>query len=239
MIKIFSFCLIVSASASYADSGVVHPEAPLNSLRPVVRQDLVFPARWDHVAGSSTWSRAAVMALRGHARQLTEIVPKDINVWCPSYARGTRSEREAFWVGLLSTLAKHESTYRPQAVGGGGRWYGLLQILPATARGYKCKAKSGSALKNGAANLSCGLRIMAHTVARDGVVSQGMRGVAADWGPFHSRRKREDMMQWTRHQSYCQGLSRSLRPVARPSPVVRQALDVASPLLPPMSSAKP
>ena len=62
------------------------------------------------------------------------------------------------------------------------------------------------------------LRIMAVTVPRDGVVSAGMRGVAADWGPFHSRTKRTDMMKWTRAQPYCAGLARSLRPVARPEP---------------------
>jgi hypothetical protein len=39
---------------------------------------------------------------------------------------------------------------------------------------------------------------MGETVPRDGVVSRGMRGVAADWGPFHSSRKREDMRQWLR-----------------------------------------
>ena len=40
-------------------------------------------------------------------------------------------------------------------------------------------------------------------VLRDGVISAGSRGVAADWGPFHSSRKRQDMQQWTRRQSYC------------------------------------
>ena len=88
----------------------------------------------------------------------------------------------------MSALAKHESTYRPWAVGGGGRWYGLLQILPATARGYKCNARTGQSLKDGAANLSCAVRIMAHTVPRDGVI-HGYRGrkgqgVTADWGPM-------------------------------------------------------
>ena len=50
---------------------------------------------------------------------------------------------------------------------------------------------------------------------RDGVVSAGMRGVAADWGPFHSRAKREDMKRWMRKQPYCVGLTQ--RPKARPA----------------------
>ena len=149
------------------------------------------------------------------------MVPSDISNWCPAYPTNDASAREAFWIGLLSALAKHESTFRPTVVGGGGKWYGLLQILPATARGYGCQATSRNALKDGGANLQCALRIMSVTVPRDGVVSYGMRGVAADWGPFHSRSKRHDMMSWMKNQPYCKGLGRSLRPVARPvaSPV--------------------
>ncbi len=36
------------------------------------------------------------------------------------------------------------------------------------------------------------------------MVSAGMRGVAADWGPFHSSGKRQDMIAWTRSQPFCQ-----------------------------------
>nr|WP_238942105.1 transglycosylase SLT domain-containing protein [Marivita cryptomonadis] len=187
------------------------------SLRPVARNYTPLPdMRWSHRSEADRWSRAALSALRSHASVLPRVVPKDIADWCPAYVTNDTSAREAFWIGLLSTLAKHESTYRPTAVGGGGKWYGLLQILPATARGYGCKATSRDALKGGAGNLQCALRIMAVTVPRDGVVSRGMRGVAADWGPFHSSSKRTDMMKWTRAQPYCAGLSRSLRPVARP-----------------------
>lgn len=187
------------------------------SLRPVARNYIPLPEmRWSHRRESDRWSRAALTALRSHASVLPRVVPKDIGDWCPAYVTNDTAAREAFWIGLLSTLAKHESTFRPNAVGGGGKWYGLLQILPATARGYGCKATSREDLKSGAANLQCALRIMAVTVPRDGVVSHGMRGVAADWGPFHSRTKRTDMMWWTRAQPYCAGLSRSLRPVARP-----------------------
>lgn len=190
------------------------------SVRPVARNiDPLPDMRWSHRSEAEHWSRSALMALRSHASALPRTVPKDIAEWCPAYRSGDIAAREAFWVGLLSALAKHESTFRPTAVGGGGKWYGLLQILPATARGYNCQATSRSALKNGGANLQCALRIMAVTVPRDGVVADGMRGVAADWGPFHSRSKRTDMKSWMRQQPYCAGLASSLRPVARPMPL--------------------
>lgn len=163
------------------------------------------PMRWDHVAGSGAWTEATMAALASHGAALPALVPADIAEWCPGYAKQDVVGRGAFWAGLISALAKHESTWNPRAVGGGGRWFGLVQISPGTARGYGCVAQTGEALRDGPANLSCAVRIMADTVPRDGVVSRGMRGVAADWGPFHSAVKREDMRAWTRSQSYCAG----------------------------------
>lgn len=159
--------------------------------------------RWDHRPEAEDWTRASLRALSSHASGLTDIVPADIETYCPGYAEASEAERKAFWAGLLSALAKHESTWNPEAVGGDGRWFGLVQISPGTARGYGCQAQSGEALKDGEKNLSCALRIAAVTVPRDGVVSRGGRGFAADWGPFHSERKRNDIINWTRSQSYC------------------------------------
>ncbi|WP_349538567.1 transglycosylase SLT domain-containing protein [Sagittula sp. NFXS13] len=194
---------------------VISDQAVSVSLRPVTRRFTVPEARWDEKPGRKSWTMASLKALRSHAHNLPDIVPADIDNYCPAYTTASREQREAFWVGLISSVAWHESTHRPTAVGGGGLWYGLTQILPGTARGYGCKARSGNALKDPEDNLSCALRIMAVTVERDQVVSSNMRGVAADWGPFHSRRKRQDIMNWTKSQSYCQGLGKSLRPVAR------------------------
>ena len=159
--------------------------------------------RWDHVDQGDAWTETTLEALRTHGATLLIEEPRDIAADCPAYPEASEEMSAAFWAGLLSTLAKHESTWRQTAVGGGGRWFGLTQISPGTARGYGCEARSGQALLDGEKNLSCAVRIMAETVPRDGVVSHGMRGVAADWGPFHSTRKREDMKAWTRAQPYC------------------------------------
>jgi hypothetical protein len=162
------------------------------------------PMRWDHRPEAQAWTRTSFEALSTHGAALPATIPRDISTWCPGYADATEAERKAFWTGLISALAKHESTWNPAAVGGGGRWFGLTQISPSTARLYGCEARTGNALKDGQANLSCAIRIMARTVERDGVVSAGMRGVAADWGPFHSSSKRADMIAWTSAQPYCQ-----------------------------------
>lgn len=160
--------------------------------------------RWDHSPHAQEWTVASLAALDTHGAPLVQLTPRDIERYCPAYPEASVEDRKAFWAGLLSSLAKHESTWRQDAVGGGGRWFGLVQISPATARNYGCAAGSGSALKNGASNLSCAIRIMARTVTRDGVVAAGGRGVAADWGPFHSSSKHADIAAWVREQDYCQ-----------------------------------
>ncbi|WP_137699888.1 transglycosylase SLT domain-containing protein [Marimonas lutisalis] len=194
--------------------------------RPQARREAVPHARWAHRGEAYLWTRAALSALGDHGAPLVRMVPGDIQTWCPAYPQASPDQRAAFWVGFLSALTKHESTYRPEAVGGGGLWYGLLQILPSTARLYDCRARSGAALKNGAANLSCAIRIMAKTVPRDGVIhayssqyKRKWRGVSADWGPMRSSAKRADMAGWLRAQSYCKPLS-SLRPRPRPKGLV-------------------
>ncbi len=206
------------------------PPAMLSSvqgitLRPPARDGNVPRTRWRHMRGHVLWNRAALSALKAHGKPLTDMVPADIATWCPRYPDADEAGRRAFWVGFMSALAKHESTYKPWAVGGGGRWYGLLQILPATARGYKCNVGDGESLKNGAANLSCAVRIMATTVPRDGVVharDSRWRGVSADWGPMRSAAKRGDMAGWLRRQPYCAPLD-ATRPRLRPVTAERTA----------------
>ncbi len=189
------------------------------ALRPVARAAFLPNTRWDHKRGSDVWTRAAMSAIAGHAEALDSVVPRDIDRWCPTYASNSPTMRRAFWVGMMSALAKYESTYNPTAVGGGNRWFGLLQIYPDTARRYGCRATTGEALKNPTENLSCAARIMAVTVARDRAVALHdgrWRGVAADWGPMTSRNKIAAMADWTSRQAYCQ-VPVLVRPQARPS----------------------
>jgi hypothetical protein len=219
------FAVALSAVPCLSEDAVSKAEAtPLisqsySSLLPAPRKDWIPRARWDFHRDGHLWTRTTMEALNAHGRPLIETVPGDIATWCPAYADNDAQARAAFWNGFLSALAKHESTWRPRAVGGGGKWYGLTQILPATARGYDCRVGTGAALKDGSANLSCAVRIMATTVIRDNAVARKsngkLGGVAADWGPLVQRRKRSEMAAWTRKQKYCRLLS-SVRPIPRP-----------------------
>lgn len=161
-------------------------------------------ARWDHRPEATVWTRAALAALQGKGGALLRSQPTDIATFCPAYPKAKADDRAAFWMGLFSALAKHESTWNPRAAGEGGRYRGLLQITPATARAYGCDA---GALYDGAANVSCAVAIAARQVARTGVVvggPGGWGGLAADWGPMRNGRKLADIAAWTRAQDYCQ-----------------------------------
>lgn len=160
--------------------------------------------RWDTKPEAADWTTAALAAVASHDGDLADRVPADIKTYCPGYATAPLADRRAFWVGLMSATAKHESGFNPKAVGGGGRYVGLLQISPRTASLYHCTAATSTALKDGAANLECAVRIFAPHVAADGqVAGRGNLGIARDWGPFHSAAARADIASWTAAQSYC------------------------------------
>ena len=196
----FGLSLIVCAILVACGSTREPAPQPAKSVSPTAPSSL-----WGQRAEAADWNATVLSALGAHGAPLLGIVPADIDTYCPTYREAGPEGRKVFWLSFLSALAKHESTWRPDAAGGGGAWLGQLQISPQTARGYGCKAQSAAALKNGSQNLSCGIRIMARTVARDGVISAGMGGVAADWGPFHSPAKRADIQRQTLSTPVCRG----------------------------------
>ncbi|MFN6951799.1 MAG: transglycosylase SLT domain-containing protein [Albidovulum sp.] len=181
--------------------------ACVQTAQPDVGQAAFLPAmRWDHRPEANEWTAATLAALRSEGAVLASTVPADVEQFCPHYEEATLPERHAFWAGLLSALAKHESTWNPRARGGGGQWIGLLQIAPRTARAYGCQLPEGEGLTDGRANLACAVKIAAAQVGRDrAIVSDGTgwRGIARDWAPMRIGAKRADIAAWTRGQPYC------------------------------------
>ncbi|TRW98294.1 lytic transglycosylase [Paracoccus sp. M683] len=204
-----ALCLAIAGcdSAVTADGG-----GGVNNLVPVSPRTAAVAApvatqvamRWGDRSGSDAWTQATLEALDRHGVQIMSQVPKDIDAYCPGYAERGTNGRRAFWAGLLSAVAKHESTYNPQAKGGGGKWLGLMQIAPATWRSYGCNGQ----MLDGADNMACAVKIMTQQVGRDNAVvrdgSGGWRGIARDWAPLRSAAKRADIAAWTSQQSYCQ-----------------------------------
>jgi hypothetical protein len=162
------------------------------------------PMQWDHHPEGEAWTETTLVALSTKDPLLAERVPADIETWCPAYPEAPVEARRAFWAGLLSAVAKYESTWNPAASGGGGRWIGLMQISPRSADWFGCEATSPGALKDGGANLECAVQILSTQVAKDGLVAgNGTRGIGRDWAPLRSAEKRAAMAAWTREQPYC------------------------------------
>ncbi|WP_274353986.1 lytic transglycosylase [Roseinatronobacter alkalisoli] len=163
--------------------------------------------RWDHRPEATLWTAAKFDALDHEGRALVETVPDDIANFCPGYESADAEGRKAFWTALFSGLAGYESTWRPEAAGAGGRYRGLLQIWPTSARFYGCDLSHPNGLYDGATNLRCAARIAAQAVERDHVVAGGpgnWGGVAKDWPPLRDARKRNDIAGFTRSLPVCQ-----------------------------------
>jgi hypothetical protein len=165
-------------------------------------------ARWDHRPQAALWTAAKLDALEHEGAVLINTVPRDIDSFCPGYATADAEDRKAFWVALFSGLAGYESTWREDAAGAGGRYRGLLQIWPTSAKFHGCDVAHPDGLYDGATNLRCASVIAAKAVARDQVVVGGpgnWGGVAADWPPLRDARKRDDIANFTRALPACQG----------------------------------
>lgn len=203
-----AFVASASSAQTVSISSMSAPAAEVveSISRPVARDPYLPAARWDDIEDAALWTRVAMSAFAANAPEITDVVPRDIETWCPAYVDADEEQRRAFWVGMMSALAYHESRFLPHVAGGPDLWFGVMQIYPPTARGYECRATTGNALRDPTENLSCATRIMAVTVPRDEAVAVHdgrWRGVAADWGPMVSRSKRNDMIEWTRAQNYC------------------------------------
>lgn len=166
------------------------------------------PMQWDHRPEAADWTRATMTAVATHGSALIETDLGDVATFCPGYDSATPQEKQAFWSGLFSGLARYESTWNPRAAGAGGRYRGLLQIFPQTAVYRGCAISNAGDLYDGSRNLSCAVRIASAAVGRDGVVAGGpgnWGGVAADWPPLRDASKRNAIAAFTRAQPYCQG----------------------------------
>ncbi len=190
--------LVIMLAVAGCANGVTLDRTKDDALRPAMR--------WDHRPEAAGWTASTLKTLVAHDATLAQTVPADIETFCPGYPDASVEARRAFWAGLLSATAKYESSWNPAAAGGGGKYIGLMQISPSTARHHGCEAESSGALKDGAANLSCAVRIMSTQVGRDGLVAgKGNRGIGRDWMPFRSAAKRAEIAGWTRQQAYCAG----------------------------------
>jgi hypothetical protein len=150
-----------------------------------------------------------------HGSKLLASNVSDIAAFCPGYPASDSTARRAFWVGLISALAKHESNYNPAAkyeegfADSNGKKVisrGLLQISIESGRGYHCDIPNDESLHDPNVNLTCAVKILNRLVSRDGILASNSapyKGASAYWSPFRDSTKRLDIRNWTKAQAYC------------------------------------
>lgn len=176
-------------------------------------------ARWDSKPDGRAWTQMTLNSLGQHGAGLLGMVPSDIGSFCPAYSAADQDKRMAFWVGLISALAKWESNYKPEtkftepnifdAQGNRVVSRGLLQISIESGRGYGCIIPQAEALHDPVVNLACTVRIMNRLITRDGLIgstASPWKGAAAYWSPFRKADRRRDIRDWTKQQAYCRQL---------------------------------
>lgn len=181
---------------------------------------------WAHMPDSDEWTALAVAAIGDIGGPMMSTVPSDIDAFCPAYEGLDEAGRKAFWVSLLSAMARFESGFDPSvsfderahcptcewALTRDGRNVvsrGLLQLSQESANAYRgCKVPVADeeSLHEPALNLRCGVAIINRLVSRDGVISAKpgqWKGGAAYWSVLRPG-KLEKIQDFTSGTANCQ-----------------------------------
>lgn len=176
-----------------------------------------YPASaWDARPDGRAWTLTAHQAIDSLAPQLLAVIPSDIDAFCPGYRATNAAGRRAFFVSLLAELSRYESNFDPSVrytetfSDNSGRRVisrGLLQLSQESANGYGCNITNAEQLHDPTTNITCGVRILARWVERDGVVAGyeagAWRGASRYWSPFRDRNKLVDLQAALNAQPFC------------------------------------
>ncbi len=159
-------------------------------------------AAWKTVNKDGSWTRAAEKAVS--STELHSATPKDIALFCPAYETADASQRQKFWVGLLSAMARPESNFKPEtkyvepnitdAAGVNVTSRGLLQISKESAnqKVYRCGIQQAEDLHDPEVNITCAAKIMNYWVQKEKIIaaqSPPTVGGARYWSVLRAWRK--------------------------------------------------
>ncbi|MES2962573.1 MAG: hypothetical protein V4760_01700 [Bdellovibrionota bacterium] len=174
------------------------------------------PAAWDGRApDAAKFTELTEKALDTWGGQILEIIPRDIETFCPKYAALGREARKGFWLMLISAMAKFESGFRTvvffkedfsNSKGEPVVSRGLLQISSESANGFGCGIEREVDLHDPAVNLACAVRILNRTVTRDGVITardDRWHGGARYWSVLRMPRTLNPIQKTTRSIASC------------------------------------
>lgn len=143
---------------------------------------------WKPVPEQSKWNQWLLTEFASH-KVFMEGTPQNITRFCPRYGSLAPDERKLFWLRFFSVLSEMESTFDSQnvthdkKVGPNIYSSGLLQLSLASSqyKPYGCTMiREQRDLLDPQKNLSCGVRIMAHFLRKDGTAT-GFVDLAGSW----------------------------------------------------------
>ena len=186
---------------------------------------------WATVADGAAWTEFTANAIDEFGGGLISSSPSDIEGFCPSYATLNDEVKRAFWVSLVSAMARPESNFDPDVsfneydnckypgckddfTTRDGRKVvsrGLLQISQESANGYKrfgCEIaiEAEETLHDPETNLRCGVVILSRWVSADGQIAKETspyRGGARYWSVLRRPGKIAGIQNFTANTSYC------------------------------------
>ena len=164
---------------------------------PAAAQDY---AAWAKKNTDGNWTAITETAVSSSG--LPQLVPTDIDKFCPGYKTRDATARARFWVGLLSIVARPESNFKPEttytenfndAHGKKVVSRGLLQISfeSANQKKYSCGIKQAEELHDPKVNLTCGVKILDAWVNTDKIIAtyvgQSPRGGGRYWSTLREK----------------------------------------------------
>ena len=122
------------------------------------------------------WSDELRSAIRPALANLE--LAQDIEKFAPNYKGLPESRRIDVWAALFVAIAYYESGYDPRSIfkeTSGQDSVGLLQLSYEDQKPYGLEPldRKARSLEDPLVNLRCGVKIMAHLVARDRVIAGG------------------------------------------------------------------
>lgn len=161
--------------------------SPLAQAKDVSIADYHRASLWSAVAGSESWTATTIEMIERHATELD--AARDVNTFCPGYAKANRQQKNVCWLRLISGVSKLESSFKPMELysDGIGTSVGLLAVMAGTC----AAAPSVEELQNPVLNLQCGIENIAQMVQRDGVISGigAARGAASYYSSLRAAYK--------------------------------------------------
>lgn len=165
-------------------------------------------ADWDHLPQAGLWTSLTMKALQDLGKELLSANPEDGASWNSGFSSFSQDQKKAFYVMLLSSMARYESNFKPTEryvenfVDQEGKSVvsrGLLQLSIESVNGYGAGIQKAEELHDPETNLRAAVMILNRWIPKDGVIGNGSNtGAARYWSVIRKLDTRKKIQEKTR-----------------------------------------